>query len=73
MSVEVRKFEDGSYALGAIIEGAFVPFVSHPKGRVPQYVERHATLTERAKAGDQGAVAALGVVVKAPPTKKDGS
>jgi hypothetical protein len=48
MDVQIAKNGDGDYALGATIDGAFVPFANVAGHRVGHLVERAATLAVRA-------------------------
>ena len=51
MSVELAQNGAGDYAIGATIDGVFIPFASSAAARVKQLQDRNADL--KAKAGDQ--------------------
>lgn len=55
MAVVTAKNAAGDVALGIEVEGAFIPFASVPAHRIQHAVDRHANLTERAKANDEEA------------------
>lgn len=77
MSVQVHKFPNGDVAIGAEIEGVFVPFASHSAGRLAQYVQRGKDLAERAEGGDELARDQIGKPIaeaeKAEKSKAKGS
>jgi hypothetical protein len=54
----------GDVAIGLDIDGDFVPFVTLSAGKIAQLRERHQTLVDRADAGDELAIDALGTAHK---------
>lgn len=52
MSVQAVEYANGDHAIGAIIEGEFVPFFTLSKGKIAQHVQRAQILKERAGEGD---------------------
>lgn len=48
MSVELAQNGAGDYAIGATIDGVFIPFATVPGFRVKHQTERAAILAERA-------------------------
>ena len=68
--VVTHENEAGDKTIGLDSEGAFIPFATVSAGKIEQLRERHANLTERAEAGDELAIAALGSAFKQPAKGK---
>lgn len=67
MSVSVKTNPNGDYALGAEIDGQWVPFVILSGATVAGRVERSRNLAEQA---DQGNESAAGVLFASPAARK---
>lgn len=66
MGVVSHSNAAGDVAIGLDFDGDFVPFVTLSAGKIAQLRERHQTLVDRADAGDELAIDALGTAHKRP-------